>query len=86
MEISQAVQEVLSKAAEEQLPGKWQSMPSAAMHDANIFAGVMPSGMLFVPSINGISHNFAEDTKEEDLVAGCQVLVAAAVEIIRQAS
>jgi len=33
--------------------------------------------MLFVPSIGGISHDFAEDTDERDLVTGLQVLAAA---------
>jgi len=33
--------------------------------------------MLFVPSINGISHDFAEDTDEADLVTGLQVLAQA---------
>jgi N-carbamoyl-L-amino-acid hydrolase len=33
--------------------------------------------MLFVPSIGGISHDFAEDTDEADLVAGLRVLAGA---------
>lgn len=39
---------------------------------------MMPAAMLFVPSIGGISHHWAEDTKEEDLVLGVQALAAAA--------
>jgi len=39
--------------------------------------------MIFVPSIGGISHDFNEDTAEEDIVLGCQVM-AAAVEAILQ--
>jgi N-carbamoyl-L-amino-acid hydrolase len=52
-------------------------MPSGALHDATNVARLMPVAMLFVPSINGISHAFEEDTKQADLVAGLQVLAAA---------
>ena len=38
----------------------------------------MPAAMLFVPSIGGISHHWAEDTKDEDLALGIQVLDDAA--------
>jgi hypothetical protein len=34
----------------------------------------MPAGMLFVPSIGGISHHWSEDTDEADIVLGCQVM------------
>jgi N-carbamoyl-L-amino-acid hydrolase len=43
----------------------------------------MPAGMLFVPSIGGISHHWREDTREEDIVLGCQVMATAAVTILR---
>jgi N-carbamoyl-L-amino-acid hydrolase len=52
-------------------------MPSGALHDASNLAGLMPVGMLFVPSINGISHAFEEDTREPDLVTGVEVLARA---------
>ncbi len=39
--------------------------------------------MLFVPSISGISHHWAEDTREDDIVLGCQVLAGAAESIFR---
>ena len=67
----------LSDAAEAQVPGRWRRMPSGALHDATNVARLMPVGMLFVPSINGISHDFAEDTAEADLVTGLQVLARA---------
>lgn len=50
-------------------------LPSGAGHDAQMFARVCPSGMIFVPSINGISHNPAEDTSSSDLEAGANVLL-----------
>ena len=52
-------------------------MPSGAVHDAGYVSRVMPVAMLFVPSIGGISHDFAEDTDEADLVAGLNVLAQA---------
>ncbi|WP_282046133.1 hydantoinase/carbamoylase family amidase [Roseibium album] len=67
----------LSAAAEAQAPGKWREMPSGALHDASNMARLMPSAMLFVPSIDGISHDFAEDTHEADLITGLRVLVDA---------
>lgn len=49
-------------------------MPSGALHDTTNLAPLMPVGMLLVPSINGISHAFEEDTLEPDLVTGLKVL------------
>jgi N-carbamoyl-L-amino-acid hydrolase len=37
-----------------------------------------------VPSIGGISHDFAEDTADADIVLGCQVLASAAAEILAE--
>lgn len=71
-------QSALAAAAEAQAPGKWQRMPSGALHDAANLATIMPAGMLFVPSIGGISHAFDEDTAEADLALGLQVLDQAA--------
>mmetsp|Transcript_22998 Transcript_22998/g.38835 ORF Transcript_22998/g.38835 Transcript_22998/m.38835 type:complete len:395 (-) Transcript_22998:220-1404(-) len=68
----------LERAAEEVAPGGWRLMPSGALHDATNVARLMPVAMLFVPSINGISHAFEEDTREDDLVAGLHVLARAA--------
>ncbi|QPM91820.1 hydantoinase/carbamoylase family amidase [Pseudooceanicola algae] len=76
-----ALQSALGDAAEAQLPGRWRRMQSGALHDAASVANHMPVAMLFVPSINGISHDFAEDTAEADLVAGLKVL-AEAVETV----
>ncbi len=73
-------------AAESRAPGKWMSMQSGAAHDAQILATKLPSGMIFVPSIGGISHDFAEDTAEDDIVLGCQVMAAAAEAIMQDAA
>jgi N-carbamoyl-L-amino-acid hydrolase len=52
-------------------------MTSGAGHDAQMMARICPSGMIFVPSVRGISHNPAEHTEEADLVAGANVLLRA---------
>ena len=46
-------------------------MPSGAGHDAQILARHMPAAMMFVPSIEGISHHWSEDTSDADIVLGC---------------
>ncbi len=72
-----AFRAAFEQAAERHAPGCHQHMPSGAGHDAQIFARVMPAGMLFVPSIGGISHHWAEDTAEDDIVLGARVFAAA---------
>jgi N-carbamoyl-L-amino-acid hydrolase len=52
-------------------------MPSGAGHDAQILASIMPAGMLFVPSIGGISHHWLENTDDADIVTGARVFVEA---------
>jgi N-carbamoyl-L-amino-acid hydrolase len=79
------MQAALRTAAQNLAPGTWREMTSGALHDAANMATVMPVGMLFVPSINGISHDFAEDTDEADLVLGLQVLARAAQALADQA-
>ncbi|MEM1074359.1 MAG: Zn-dependent hydrolase [Pseudomonadota bacterium] len=64
----------LSQSANLHASGAWRKMPSGALHDATNVARLMPVAMLFVPSINGISHAFEEDTAEEDLIIGLHVL------------
>ncbi|WP_297778801.1 hydantoinase/carbamoylase family amidase [uncultured Roseovarius sp.] len=67
----------LCESADTVAPGRWRQMQSGALHDATNVARLMPAAMLFVPSINGISHAFAEDTDEADLVTGLMVLAGA---------
>jgi hydantoinase/carbamoylase family amidase len=52
-------------------------LASGAGHDAQHVAGLGPIGMIFVPSIGGLSHNPAEITAPADLVAGAETLLAA---------
>lgn len=67
----------LEQAAAVVAPGRWRRMPSGALHDASNVARVLPTAMLFAPSINGISHNPAEDTARADLATALEVLAEA---------
>ena len=73
-----AMMAALDAAAEAIGPAQWQRMPSGAGHDAQYIARRMPVAMLFTPSIGGISHHWAEDTKEEDLAHCVRILGDAA--------
>lgn len=55
----------------------YQVMHSGAGHDSQIFAPRVPTGMIFVPSIKGISHNPEEHTEAVDIEQGIQALAAA---------
>lgn len=56
-------------------------MTSGAGHDAQMLARICPTSMIFVPSVGGISHNPAEHTEPEDLIAGANVLLATLTEL-----
>ena len=51
-------------------------MPSGAGHDAQSIAPIAPIGMIFVPSVKGISHAPSEFTNEQDLSNGANVLLS----------
>lgn len=55
-------------------------IPSGAFHDALIMSSVFPTGMIFVPSVNGISHSREELTLEEDIKKGLDVLLMTVLE------
>ncbi len=84
--MDQGLQAHITAAAQRHAPGAWMAMPSGAGHDAQVFALRLPSAMLFVPSIGGVSHDFAEDTADEDIVLGCQVMASAAASILLEAN
>jgi N-carbamoyl-L-amino-acid hydrolase len=48
---------------------------SGAGHDAKYMADICPTAMVFIPCDGGLSHNEAENAKNEHLVAGAQVLL-----------
>ena len=53
---------------------EYMTMPSGAGHDAMHWAEVVPTGMIFIPCRDGISHNPAEFTEMDDIVTGVEVL------------
>ncbi|MFJ5770887.1 allantoate deiminase [Psychrobacillus sp. NPDC093180] len=59
----------------------YKLMHSGAGHDSQIFAPVVPTAMLFVPSLKGISHNPAEFTEPADLAEGVKALIGALYEL-----
>ncbi|WP_282607098.1 hydantoinase/carbamoylase family amidase [Pelagibius sp. Alg239-R121] len=72
----------LAVAAQKNTGEMWTEMPSGAFHDAGVISEFMPCAMLFIPSIGGISHDFAEDSHDDDIALGCQVLADAAASIL----
>lgn len=61
-----------------------QVMPSGAGHDAQDLARIGPMGMIFVPSVNGISHSPLELTKPQDVTNGANVLLQTIVRLDQQ--
>jgi len=53
---------------------EYMALPSGAGHDAMHWADDVPTGMIFIPCLNGISHNPAEFAEMDDIVMGAQVL------------
>ncbi|KRR07763.1 Zn-dependent hydrolase [Bradyrhizobium valentinum] len=77
-------QQAIEQAGAACAGGRSLRMPSGAGHDAQILATVMPAGMLFVPSIGGISHHWTENTADADIITGAVVFVEACRTILTQ--
>ena len=75
-------QDAIEAASKAVAGGRSIRMPSGAGHDAQLLATIMPAGMLFVPSIGGISHHWTENTADADIVTGAQVFVDACRRIL----
>ena len=56
-------------------------MPSGAGHDAQSLAPFVPTGMIFIPCRNGVSHNPAEEITPAAAAEGCQVLLTSLLRI-----
>ena len=72
--MDEGIVNMIEESAEKVVGDSYKVMPSGAGHDSQIFSNYMPTGMVFVPSIGGISHNVEEETDIEDLVKGIEVL------------
>ena len=75
--------DAIEQAAATHAPEKHVRMPSGAGHDAQVIGLKLPSAMMFVPSIGGISHHFTENTADADIVLGGQVFADAAAKILK---
>ncbi|WP_353146481.1 M20 family metallo-hydrolase [Pollutimonas bauzanensis] len=73
IEFSEPMQKIIAAAAL-QLNLPQRPILSAAGHDAGLMHRVCPTGMLFIPSIGGVTHNEAEFSRPEDLTSGARVL------------
>jgi N-carbamoyl-L-amino-acid hydrolase len=80
--MDEGLQAAVEASAERHAPGRHIRMPSGAGHDAQWLARKVPSVMMFVPSIGGISHHWSEDTSEADIVLGAQVFVDAIADVL----
>jgi N-carbamoyl-L-amino-acid hydrolase len=70
----QQMRRIISSAADE-LGMSFKLMPSGAGHDAQDMTHIAPTGMIFVPSVNGVSHSPKEFTSPEDMANGASVLL-----------
>jgi beta-ureidopropionase / N-carbamoyl-L-amino-acid hydrolase len=77
-------QQAIEAASTALAGGKSARMPSGAGHDAQVLSTIMPAGMLFVPSIGGISHHWSENTGDADIVTGAQVFVETCRRLLAQ--
>ena len=68
------VQEIIRKNAI-QLGYTHKTLPSGAGHDAQDMAVITPTGMIFVPSVGGISHAPDEYSSPEAIAKGVNVLL-----------
>lgn len=73
------VTSLIEKAVKE-LAIEYEVIPSGAFHDSLIMASVFPTGMIFVPSVEGISHSREELTHTEDIKRGLEVLLKTVLE------
>ena len=56
---------------------------SGAGHDAQEITDIAPTGMIFVPSVGGVSHSPKEFTSQHDMANGASVLLKTVLEIDR---
>jgi N-carbamoyl-L-amino-acid hydrolase len=63
------------EAAAGELGHSWRRMTSGAGHDAQILSRICPTGMIFIPSRDGLSHSPHEYSSPEDVAAGADVLL-----------
>ena len=65
-----------ARGACERVTGTAYELPSGALHDAASMAPLVPTAMVFSPSLGGVSHAPEEDTAERDLQAAIEAFGA----------
>jgi beta-ureidopropionase / N-carbamoyl-L-amino-acid hydrolase len=73
----------LIEQAAREMSLKSRRIASGAGHDAQMIARIAPAAMIFVPSINGISHSPDELTPPDDLVTGANVLLRVVSNLVK---
>jgi N-carbamoyl-L-amino-acid hydrolase len=79
---AEEVQRAIEQSAR-QLGLASERLPSGAGHDAQMMAQLSPMGMIFVPSVGGISHSPRELTRWDDCARGADVLLGTVMEMDR---
>jgi N-carbamoyl-L-amino-acid hydrolase len=74
---------VLGIASAERLGFTYTDIMTVAGHDSTNMKDVVPAVMLFVPSVDGISHNEAEYTRDEDSLRGVELLTEVTRRLLR---
>lgn len=83
--LSEAIVDLLANTAAEILPeAVTLRMPSGAGHDAMHWAEYCPTGMIFIPCKDGVSHNGAEQANIDDITDACRLLEAAVKKLSRK--
>ncbi len=72
--MNKQIQSLIIDATNE-LNYSFKKMPSGAGHDAQDMAIIVPSGMIFIPSVDGISHSPKEFSTDEDVYKGTNILL-----------
>ncbi|MFC2156828.1 Zn-dependent hydrolase [Acidobacteriota bacterium] len=80
-----AIRQVIAETAQ-QLGLSYKFMPSGAGHDAQDMAKISPTGMIFIPSVGGISHSPREFSKKKDCTNGANILLQSFLKIDQTSS
>ena len=81
--MNKQIQSLIIDAANE-LNYSFKKMPSGAGHDAQDMAVIVPSGMIFIPSVDGISHSPKEFSSEEAVYKGTNILLQTILKIDKE--
>jgi N-carbamoyl-L-amino-acid hydrolase len=80
LEFPPAIRQKIGRTAD-RLDIPWMNIPSGAGHDARHLHRICPTGMIFIPCKDGISHNEAESILRSHATAGASVLAEVAFEL-----